>query len=82
MIRPADQLGCLASWVCHACRVDPGWVVCRAFSAPEPLDDDVVLSQRIPLADLQKLYSHADRTCIGFEHENKNPRRTHAHINR
>ncbi len=54
----------------------------RAFSTPEPLDDDVVLSQRIPLADLQKLYSHSDRICIGFEHENKNPRRTHAHINR
>lgn len=53
-----------------------------AFSTPEPLDDDVVLSQRIPLADLQKLYSHSDRICIGFEHENKNPRRTHAHINR
>lgn len=50
----------------------------------EPLADDVIISQRLNPADLgpAKLYGHGDRQMLGFHHENKNPRRTHAHIHR
>lgn len=54
----------------------------RPLAAPELLADDVVIAQRIPLADLQRLYGHHERACIGFEHENKNVRRTQAHLKR
>ena len=52
--------------------------------AMETLGDDVVVAQRPSRADLgpSKLYGHMERQMIGFHHENKNPRRTHAHINR
>lgn len=29
----------------------------------------------------QRLYGHQDRNCLGFVHENKNPRRTASHLN-
>lgn len=50
----------------------------------EPLAEDAVISQRLNRTDMgpTRLYGHADRQAIGFHHENKNPRRTHAHINR
>lgn len=44
----------------------------------EPLADSVVVAQRL---DSNKLFGHSERNCIGFVHENKNPRRTHAHLN-
>lgn len=58
-------------------------VVGLSFSM-EPLGDDVVVADRLNRTDLAptKLYGHAERQMIGFHHENKNPRRTHAHINR
>ena len=50
----------------------------------EPLADDVVIAQRLNPDDLsfRKLWGHSDRQMLGFHHENKNPRKTHAHINR
>ena len=50
----------------------------------EPLDDDVVIAEKFNIEDLssKKLYGHCERHMLGFHHENKNPRRTHAHINR
>jgi hypothetical protein len=27
-----------------------------------------------------KFYEHQERPMLGFNHENKNPRRTHAHL--
>ena len=52
--------------------------------AMEPLEDDVVIADRLNPMDMshERLYGHYDRASIGFFHENKNPRRTHAHINR
>lgn len=50
---------------------------CR-FGGAEPLADDVVVASRL---DSQKLYGHQERNCIGFVRENKNLRRTHAHLN-
>lgn len=41
-----------------------------------------MISDRISHADLRKLFGHHDRPCLGFEHENKNPRKTHAHLNK
>ena len=52
------------------------------LAPPEPLDDSVVLSSRSVAHDSTKLYGHHDRPSIGLEHENKNPRRTHAHMHR
>ena len=42
----------------------------------------MVISHRIPLTDLQQLYGHHERAVLGFEHENKNRRRTLAHLKR
>ncbi len=50
----------------------------RRFGGTEPLADDVQVSSRL---DTQRLYGHQERNCIGFVHENKNVRRTHAHLN-
>lgn len=50
---------------------------CR-FGGTEPLADDVQVASRL---DTQRLYGHQERNCIGFVHENKNVRRTHAHLN-
>jgi ubiquitin carboxyl-terminal hydrolase 7 len=50
----------------------------RRFGGAEPLADDVVVASRL---DSQKLYGHQERNCIGFVRENRNPRRTHAHLN-
>ncbi|EFN50602.1 hypothetical protein CHLNCDRAFT_134605, partial [Chlorella variabilis] len=57
----------------------PSWkpVLCT-FGGAELLADDVVVASRL---DSQKLYGHQERNCIGFVRENKNPRRTHAHLN-
>ena len=54
----------------------------RHLAPPEALDDSVVVSSRNVTQDATKLYGHHDRPCIGLEHENKNPRRTHAHLHR
>lgn len=71
---------------CDVCRL----LVCRPFCAAallapprrfggtEPLADDVQVASRL---DTQRLYGHQERNCIGFVHENKNVRRTHAHLN-
>jgi ubiquitin carboxyl-terminal hydrolase 7 len=51
----------------------------------EPLPDDAVVVDRFTSrADLgpEKLYGHAERQFLGLHHENKNPRRTAAHIHR
>lgn len=48
------------------------------FGGSEALSDDVVVAPRL---DSQRLYGHQERNCIGFVHENKNQRRTHAHLN-
>lgn len=56
----------------------PYWPSARRFGGAEPLGDDVVVAQRL---DSQRLYGHCERNCIGFVHENKNQRRTHAHLN-
>lgn len=50
----------------------------------EFLDDDLVIADKVNIEDLsfRKLYGHSDRPTLGFHHENKNPRRTHAHLNR
>lgn len=58
--------GLTRSSKCAGC----GWscCCCSAFSAPEPLGDEVVIMQRIPPADLHKLYGRHERTCIAFEH--------------
>ena len=59
------------------CRVlTPG--ACR-FGGVEPLGDDVVVASRLDANP--RLYGHQERNCIGFVHDNKNPRRTHAHLN-
>ncbi|KAL4423841.1 hypothetical protein ABPG75_001142 [Micractinium tetrahymenae] len=52
-------------------------VLCT-FGGTEALADDVQVSSRL---DSQRLYGHQERNCIGFVHENKNVRRTHAHLN-
>lgn len=57
-------------------------LLCPPMAAPEPLADEDVLADRIPRADLTRLYGHHDRVCLGWQHENKNPRKTHAHMNR
>ncbi|KFM24284.1 Ubiquitin carboxyl-terminal hydrolase 12, partial [Auxenochlorella protothecoides] len=61
-----------------------GWraLLCPPLSAPEPLEDEEVVTARLARADLERLYGHHDRACIGWEHENRNPRKTHAHLNR
>lgn len=50
----------------------------------EPCEDDsAVVTEKLNVAMLDgtRLYGHVlDRQMIGFLHENKNPRRTHAHI--
>lgn len=48
------------------------------FGGAEALADDLVVVSRL---NCQKLYGHHDRNCIGFVRENKNIRRTHAHLN-
>lgn len=50
----------------------------------EPLDDSVIIADKLRPVDISasRLYGHFDRAAIGFTHENKNPRRTHAHLNR
>jgi ubiquitin carboxyl-terminal hydrolase 7 len=50
----------------------------------ELLEDSIVISEKFNSEDLssKKLYGHSERQMLGFHHENKNPRRTHAHINR
>lgn len=48
----------------------------------EPLQDDVVIAEKILDTGSDKLYGRHSRAAIGFWHENKNPRRTHAHIHR
>ncbi|KAI7840976.1 hypothetical protein COHA_005205 [Chlorella ohadii] len=48
------------------------------FGGSEALANDVVVAPRL---DSQRLYGHQERNCIGFVHENKNQRRTHAHLN-
>ncbi|KAL4539456.1 hypothetical protein Ndes2437B_g02171 [Nannochloris sp. 'desiccata'] len=50
----------------------------------ELLDDDLVIADKFDVEDLssKKLYGHSERPTLGFHHENKNPRRTHAHLNR
>ena len=55
-----------------------------ANNVQEPLSDEDVIDERFTAEDLssKKLYAHHDRQMIGFHHENKNPRKTHAHINR
>lgn len=52
--------------------------------AMEPLAEDVIIADKLNPMDLShaRLYGHYDRAAIGFFHENKNPRRTHAHLNR
>jgi ubiquitin carboxyl-terminal hydrolase 7 len=52
--------------------------------AQDLLGDDVVIADKVNKEDLssKKLYGHSERQMLGFHHENKNPRRTHAHINR
>ena len=57
-------------------------VLCPPLAAPEPLEPGDVVAARIPRADLQRLHGHHDRACVGWAHENKNPRKTHAHLNR
>ncbi|PSC73213.1 ubiquitin carboxyl-terminal hydrolase 12 [Micractinium conductrix] len=53
-------------------------VLCT-FGGVEPLGDDVVVASRLDANP--RLYGHQERNCIGFVHDNKNPRRTHAHLN-
>ena len=48
----------------------------------EPLEDEDVVSEKIPDTGPDVLYGTHDRSFIGFFHENKNPRRTHAHLHR
>jgi ubiquitin carboxyl-terminal hydrolase 7 len=50
----------------------------------EFLDENLVIADKFNVEDLSstKLYGHTERAMLGFHHENKNPRRTHAHINR
>lgn len=52
--------------------------------AMEPLAEDVIIADKLNPMDMShaRLYGHFDRAAIGFYHENKNPRRTHAHLNR
>lgn len=50
----------------------------RRFGGAEALADDVQVASRL---DSQRLYGHQERNAIGFVHENKNLRRTHAHLN-
>lgn len=64
-----------------------GWkvvLVSGMNNTQEPLADDVIIAQRFNPDDLssKKFWGHSDRQMLGFHHENKNPRRTHAHINR
>jgi hypothetical protein len=55
-----------------------GWLVGCRFGGAEALADDVQVASRL---DSQKLYGHQERNAIGFVRENKNLRRTHAHLN-
>lgn len=59
-------------------------VLVTSMSAPEPLDDEVVITRRIPKESLvgSKLYERADAPAIGFEHKNLNIRKTQIHLNR
>lgn len=59
-----------------------GTLLLPSMGSPEPLGDEVVIAQRLPAADLQRLYGHADRACIGFQHECKDRRRTNKHLRR
>lgn len=49
---------------------------------PQPLADADRVVDRLPADSLQGLYGHVSRACVGFARENKNVRRTNAHINR
>ncbi len=58
-------------------------VLVTSLLTMEPLDDGVVVSKKIPDTGPDVLYGrHGNRSMIGFWHENKNPRRTHAHLHR
>jgi hypothetical protein len=59
-------------------------VLVTSLMALEPLDDDVVIADKLNPTDMSpaRLYGHFDRAAIGFCHENKNPRRTNAHNHR
>ena len=58
-------------------------VLVTSLLTMEPLDDGVVVSAKIPDMGPDVLYGrHGNRSMIGFWHENKNPRRTHAHLHR
>lgn len=58
-------------------------VLVTSLLTMEPLDDGVVVSEKIPDAGPDVLYGrHGNRSMIGFWHKNKNPRRTHAHLHR
>ena len=58
-------------------------VLVSSLLSMEPLGDDVVISEKIHDTGHNVLYGrHASRSMIGFWHENKNPRRTHAHLHR
>lgn len=74
---------------CSPTALWPSTTYCSAFLLPplptphrfgggEELADDAVVASRL---DSQRLYGHQERNCIGFVHENKNPRRTAAHLN-
>lgn len=87
-VREGETVGELRRRVQHALEVGDeefaGWrpMLCPPLSAPEALEDEEVVTARLARADLKRLYGHHDRACIGWEHENKNPRKTHAHLNR
>lgn len=57
-------------------------VLVTSLMSMEPLQDDVVIADKIVDTGADKLYGRHSRAVIGFWHENKNPRRTHAHIHR